>query len=300
VVNGSFLNSYPTDMTLALLAMFLLTGMFLGAPLLGRELGQGTFRFAWTQGTSPVRWCVSKLLLLGGAVMAAGAGLGALGAWSLQPFNLAAGTSRWQDGQFETTVLTAAAWAGLAFVLGAFAGTLLRRTVPAMAATAAGAGVLLVATFWKLYGLLLGAHPLITQDNAQASAAGLATTAAPVRLLDVPLGASAGHMNPGPPGSLLLRGWYAGPDGRRLTGAPAEALINAYQRSPAGRDWAAWLSRHHDTFLVSYQPAGRYWIFQGVEAGALLLLALLLGAATVWLVVRSRGARIRGRRPGPG
>jgi hypothetical protein len=300
VVNGSFLNSYPTDMTLALLAMFLLTGMFLGAPLLGRELGQGTFRFAWTQGTSPVRWCVSKLLLLGGAVMAAGAGLGALGAWSLQPFNLAAGTSRWQDGQFETTVLTAAAWAGLAFVLGAFSGTLLRRTVPAMAATAAGAGVLLAATFWKLYGLLLGVHPLITQDNAQASAAGLATTAAPVRLLDVPLGASAGHMNPGPPGSLLLRGWYAGPDGRRLTGAPAEALINAYQRSPAGRDWAAWLSRHHDTFLVSYQPAGRYWIFQGVEAGALLLLALLLGAATIWLVVRSRGARIRGRRPGPG
>ncbi|HEY2522394.1 MAG TPA: hypothetical protein VGJ19_19945 [Streptosporangiaceae bacterium] len=105
VLDGSFLDSYPADVTLALLALFLLTGMFLGAPLLGRELGQGTFRFAWTQGTSPLRWCMTKLVLLGGAAMGAGAGLGALGAWSLQPFNLAGGpSSRWQDGQFETTV----------------------------------------------------------------------------------------------------------------------------------------------------------------------------------------------------
>jgi hypothetical protein len=169
-----------------------------------------------------------------------------------------------------------------------------------MAATAAGMGALLVVTFWKLNALLLGVHPLVTQDNAQASAAGLATTAAPARLLDVPLGVSSGPVSPGPPGSLLLRGWYAGPDGHRLTGAAAEALINAYQRPSTGRNWPEWLSRHHDRLLVSYQPAGRYWICQGVEAGALLLLALLLSAATVWLVVRSRGARIRGRRPGPG
>jgi hypothetical protein len=65
---------------------------------------------------------VTKLLLLGGAAMAAGAGLGALGAWSLQPFNLTGGgSSRWEDGQFETTVLTAAPWAALAFMLGASA-----------------------------------------------------------------------------------------------------------------------------------------------------------------------------------
>ena len=223
VLGNGFVDFYPDDLTLALLALFLLTGMFLGAPALAREYERGTFRFAWTQGTTPVRWCVTKLLLLGGAAMGAGAGLGALGAWSLQPFNLTAGASRWLDGQFETTVVTAAAWAGLAFALGAFSGTLFRRTVPAMAATAAGVGALLAATFWKL--------------NA-----------------------------------LLLRGWHAGPHGQRL-------------------------SRHHDTFVVSYQPAGRYWIFQGVEGGALLLLALLLGAATVWLV-RSRGARTRGRRPG--
>jgi hypothetical protein len=289
VLTGNFVDYYPTDLMLALLALFLLTGMFLGAPLLGRELGQGTFRFAFTQGTGPVRWCATKLALLGGAVMAAGAGLGALAAWSLQPFDALGQTSRWETGRIETTLVTAAAWAVLAFALGAFGGTLFRRTVPAMAATLAGLGALLVVTFWKLNGLLLSFHPATAADNAQAEAAGLVTTTAkPVRLLAISLDPGIGQVSPGPPGSLPLRGWYVGPDGHRLTGAAATALINANRRSANQRHWPEWLSRHHDTFLVSYQPAGRYWLFQGVTGGALLLLALLLGAATVWLVSRRR------------
>lgn len=300
VLGSNFLNSYPNEVTLAMLALFLLTGMFLGAPLLARELGQGTFRFAWTQGTSPVRWCTTKLVLLGGAAMVAGAGLGALGAWSLQPFNLIGETgSRWQGGQFETTVVTAAAWAGFAFALGAFSGTLLRRTVPAMAATLAAMGALLAATFSKFNPVLLSVHPLTAADNAQAAQTGLATAAKPVRLLDLAMNTSVNRLNPGPPGSLLLRGRYTGPDGHRLSGAPAAALIRAFDKLNGTR-WPAWLSAHHDTFVVSYQPGGRYWILQGVAGGALSLLALVLGAAAVGLVVRSRGARIRGRRPGPG
>jgi hypothetical protein len=38
------------------------------------------------------------------------------------------------------------------------------------------------------------------------------------------------------------------------------------------------------TERVSYQPESRFWHFQLIEAGWLLALALLLGAATVWLV----------------
>jgi ABC-type sugar transport system ATPase subunit len=37
---------------------------------------------------------------------------------------------------------------------------------------------------------------------------------------------------------------------------------------------------------TAYQPAGRFWVFQGIEGAIGLLLALLLGAATVWLVRR--------------
>jgi hypothetical protein len=44
------------------------------------------------------------------------------------------------------------------------------------------------------------------------------------------------------------------------------------------------VAQHHYTFWVSYQPSGRYGIFQSIEAGTMLILALLLGAATIWLV----------------
>ena len=45
-----------------------LLGMFLGAPLVARELESGTFRFAWTQGTPRLRWITVKLVLLGAAL----------------------------------------------------------------------------------------------------------------------------------------------------------------------------------------------------------------------------------------
>ena len=51
-----------------------LVGMFIGAPLLARELEHGTHRFAWTQSLTRRRWLLSKTLLLALAVT--------LGAWS--------------------------------------------------------------------------------------------------------------------------------------------------------------------------------------------------------------------------
>jgi hypothetical protein len=41
-----------------------LAGLFVGAPLLARELEQGTHRFAWTQGVTRRRWLLSKTALL--------------------------------------------------------------------------------------------------------------------------------------------------------------------------------------------------------------------------------------------
>src|SRR4029077_18922465 len=50
----------------------LLAGLFVGAPLIARELEYGTYRFAWTQGVSRRRWLLSKTLpLAAGAVVAA-------------------------------------------------------------------------------------------------------------------------------------------------------------------------------------------------------------------------------------
>src|ERR1700761_4202117 len=65
--------AFPDSVSLAIMVLFVLAGMFLGAPLMSREYEQGTFRFAWTQGTSRVRWCGLKagILVLRAAVPAA-------------------------------------------------------------------------------------------------------------------------------------------------------------------------------------------------------------------------------------
>ena len=63
-----------------------LVGVFIGGPLLARELETGTFRFAWTQGTSRIRWVIAKLALLAVAVSAAAAAFSLLFSWWYQPW----------------------------------------------------------------------------------------------------------------------------------------------------------------------------------------------------------------------
>src|SRR5262249_53899310 len=76
-VAGLFSTDYHgTAQTISgiLQAVPVLIGVFVGAPLLARELETGTFRFAWTQGCGRLRWVIVKLVLLAVAVtVAAGA-----------------------------------------------------------------------------------------------------------------------------------------------------------------------------------------------------------------------------------
>jgi hypothetical protein len=46
------------------------------------------------------------------------------------------------------------------------------------------------------------------------------------------------------------------------------------------------LNRHGYTLWARYQPTSRFWTFQGIEAGWLLALSILLIAGTLWLVRR--------------
>ena len=66
---NNFKDSYSNPGIVTALFLFapLLIGAFAGAPLIGRELETGTFRYTWTQGVGRVRWTVA--LLVPGAVM---------------------------------------------------------------------------------------------------------------------------------------------------------------------------------------------------------------------------------------
>ena len=105
-----------------------LVGMFVGAPLLARELEHGTHRFAWTQSVTRRRWLLSKTLLLALAVTLGGIVLSAIVMWWRHPFDGLEG--RMSPGGFEIQGLVVPAYALFAFALGVLAGGALRRTWP--------------------------------------------------------------------------------------------------------------------------------------------------------------------------
>jgi hypothetical protein len=120
-------------------------GVFWGAPLVAREVEAGTHRLAWTQSVSRTRWLAAKLGLGTLAAMLAAAALAAIVTWWCAPIDAAldAGrrfegirsVSRMEPPMFIARGVAPIGYAAFAFVLGATAGLLLRRTVPAMAVT---------------------------------------------------------------------------------------------------------------------------------------------------------------------
>jgi ABC-type transport system involved in multi-copper enzyme maturation permease subunit len=269
-VAGNFLTTYAPGMgpVLGLLQMIpALIGAFAGAPVLARELESGTFRYAWTQGFGRARWTVAKLVPLAVAVTVAAGAFSALVSWYVQPL--------WGAGDnngplyptiFDLRGVALAAWTLTAFTIGALAGILIRRVIPAMFATfAAWAGLAFVT------GAFLRRHyeaPLIsTNPNFHARAwvisqlwtrggqpASLSMINQTLHAVDIQA-VTPGRFQPGP-------------------------------ATPARIDPVHYLIQHGYAQLTTYQPDSRFWPFQWIEGGCLLLLSLLLIAATIWLVRR--------------
>src|SRR4029077_17839549 len=152
-----------------------LIGAFVGAPLLARELETGTFRYAWTQGFGRWRWALAKLVLLALVVAAAAGAFSVLLSWYYQPY-LAAGSqtrflsemSPFASGLFDLRGVAFAAWTLAAFAIGALAGVLIRRVVPAIVATLAAYAGLALAV-----GIFLRRHyltALLTSKHVPDSA----------------------------------------------------------------------------------------------------------------------------------
>jgi hypothetical protein len=254
-----------TALVIALHVLPIVIGVFIGGPLVSRELELGTFRFTWTQEIGRTRYVLTTVALLAVAAAAVTCALGALLGWYAHPFDVVGDESRWQAGLFDTTALMLPAWTLFALGAGTLLGTLTGRIVTAMAATAAAAGGFLIAAFWTLDRHLLSLGALVTRATAAD-------------------GAFAGDW--------LVRGWITGPGGHELGPTAAEdlqtrmsaAMTNAGKKA----DPATWLSAHHYVQWLSYQPAGRFWYFQGIAAAVLVALAIVFALTTVWLI-RRRG-----------
>jgi len=264
-------------LVIALHLLPVLIGVFLGVPLIARELESGTFRFTWTQGVGRTRFVVTTIVLLAAVVTVTTCALGALLAWYAHPFEVVGLESRFQAGFFDTTTLAFPAWTLFALCIGTFLGTLIGRVVTAMAATAAAAGGLLVAAFWEL-------------DHHLLSLGALARPVRPTGGLFLGVLNMPAEPGLGPVGSWLVRGWITGPGSYQLSSTAVGNLQNRMNAatSKSGTSEAAWMSLHHYTYWLSYQPADRFWYFQVITGAALAALATAFAMMTVWLV-RSRG-----------
>lgn len=109
-----------------------LIGIFWGAPLVAREFEAGTFRLAWTQSVTRTRWLAVKLGVVGLASMVVAGLLSLMLTWWSSPLDR---VNMNVFGTFDQRDVVAVGYAAFAFALGATIGTLIRRTLPAMAIT---------------------------------------------------------------------------------------------------------------------------------------------------------------------
>ncbi len=98
-----------------------LIGMFWGAPLIAHELETGTYRLAWTQSVSRLRWLWVKLGLVGLATMLAATLLSLMATWWLSPIDKAS-PNRFSPSNFALHGFVPGGYAVFAFALGATAG----------------------------------------------------------------------------------------------------------------------------------------------------------------------------------
>jgi uncharacterized membrane protein YeaQ/YmgE (transglycosylase-associated protein family) len=164
--------NFDTWQTLLGWVLFLLPGLvgaFVAGPVIGRELESGTYQLAWTQSVSPTRWLTMKLAVPTLWTMTGVAGLLVLyrWAWVTAPQEYR-GEAWYHLFRYVGLGPVALAYTLLGIAVGAFAGLLVRRTVPAMAVT-----VLTVGVVTALFGLRLRPHlwPVVTLNGPAFSPA---------------------------------------------------------------------------------------------------------------------------------
>jgi hypothetical protein len=258
-----------------------LLGVFWGGPLVAREFETGTSQFAWMQGVSRTRWLT---ITLGWVLLAAalwGGAISGLVTWWSSPVNSLM-QQNFQPSQFDIQGIVPIGYAVFAVALGIAAGALLRRTLPAMAIT------LVVFTLLRL---------IVSEDFRS--------------IYLTPITRSVSFLQHGrafmPAGSYwLVSSGLVGPNGPVRTGPlgggptlsvdgvriPIAALPSTCRTllfetsSKTAGGFPSCMAAHGYRAVLSYQPADRYWAFQGIETGIFVFLAAAFIAVTTIVVLR--------------
>ena len=270
---GPLVDGVVSDLPYVALVVPAVLGMLVGAPLMAHELEARTSDFAWAQSVTRTRWLAVKAGWLLLAAAACGATIAALTTWWSGPNN-AQSAGQFDPGQFDTQGIVPIGYAVFAMALGIAAGAVARRTLPAIA-VALGAFIalrLVISDFLRQHYL-----PAVT---TYYNVTGSFTPPGQVWVLAQGAVSKTGVVVPAGWGSLY-----------NALPASCQKLLPA---SPAGKGGSgnavfSCMQSHGWRGFVSYQPASRYWPFQGIETGIYLLLAAALMAVT-FAIVRRRDA----------
>jgi ABC-2 family transporter protein len=226
-------------------------GAFLGAPLLARELETGTWQLAWTQAVPRMRWLAVKLSALATLTVALTFALAALTTWYRQPLDIL--NSRFAPEGFDVEGLVPPAYALFAFTLATAAGSFLRRSLPALAASLVAFVVVRVT---------------------------VETAVRPRYQTPLTLVRSRFEVT----NDWVLDSGFVDAHGHRLGRAEFDAVSDA--ADAANTNLTTYLHDHGIQGWISYQPADRFWAFQRIEATIFLALAAILLALVVSRVKR--------------
>jgi len=241
-----------TSLVDATMAVPLLFGLFWGAPLLAREFEDGTHNLAWTQDVTRVRWLNYTVLWSILAAAGWGAAMAALVSWWRHPENAVGAPVRLATFTFDIQGIVPVAYAVFAVALGIAAGALLRRVLPAMAV---------------MFTVFTGLRFLIAEYVR------------PHYLTPVSRSFPPFSDNAAPHGSLVLSNATLGRDGKDYTAGLSFQQVPAACRGngqPAAGQLNSCLAAHGFHTQLLYQPASRFWAFQGIEAGLFIVLAAAL------------------------
>ena len=249
-------------------------GMLWGAPLVAHELEARTSDFAWTQSVTRTRWLTVKVGWLLLAAAAFGGVTAALATWWSGPNN-AQTAGAFDPGQFDTQGIVPIGYAVFAMALGIAAGTIARRTLPAIAVALGG----FIALRIVISGFVRQ-HYMATVTTYY-NVAGSFTPPGQAWVL------AQGAVNGA--GVVVPKGW-----GSLYSALPASCQ-KLFPTTPTGKYGSlpnpvfSCMQAHGWRGFATYQPASRYWPFQGIETGLYLLLAAALIAVT-FAIVRWRDA----------
>jgi hypothetical protein len=288
-----FLNAVPPfDQILYALCLGLMfvtpavIGVFWGAPLITREIEARTLRLAWNQSVTHTRWLTWKLGMTGLAAVATAGLLSLMVTWwsgpadsALEvPYGHRLSLQRLAPVLFATRAIAPVGYAAFAFALGVLLGVVLRRTVPAMAATlGAFVAVQFIWPNWVRPYLIPAVHagtPFTLADFQQT------------RILSSNTMTVFGTGQLGQPGAWVLSSQVVDQAGHPYVGPPTQACLD---QSYSAQCFAS-LARLHLRQVFGYQPASRFWDFQWYETAAFAGLALLLAGGCFWLLSRRRTA----------